>query len=256
MEKSALVLSAGGSFGAYQVGAWRELSRWFTPDIVIGTSVGSLNAWAIAGGADAGWLERMWRDPALAPEFRFGWPQSWRSGILRSDKAETVIRNLHAHWRPVREVGIVLTAVRGLRQRLFQGEQVGWEHLAGSCAIPFFLPMPKIGGQVWADGGLFDSVNEWAAVEMGATRVITVDCWRPRGVPVLDWGVGWLADRRRHTALSPVRQVPVQRVLIEPAGPLGSMMDTLRWDPGRLDEWMELGARDAREKKQFFRDMF
>src|SRR5579862_9012522 len=48
--KTALVLSAGGMFGAYQAGAWRELSASFRPDLVVGTSAGSLNGWSIAGG--------------------------------------------------------------------------------------------------------------------------------------------------------------------------------------------------------------
>ena len=30
--KTALVLSAGGMFGAYQAGAWREVSSSFRPD--------------------------------------------------------------------------------------------------------------------------------------------------------------------------------------------------------------------------------
>ena len=46
----ALVLSAGGMFGAYQAGAWNVLSQRFQPDMVVGTSVGALNGWAIAGG--------------------------------------------------------------------------------------------------------------------------------------------------------------------------------------------------------------
>ena len=42
MGKTALVLSAGGSFGAYQVGVWKELEKFFRPDIVIGTSIGAV----------------------------------------------------------------------------------------------------------------------------------------------------------------------------------------------------------------------
>ncbi|MBM3775954.1 MAG: hypothetical protein FJW37_12460 [Acidobacteria bacterium] len=47
---AALVLSAGGMFGAYQAGAWRALEGRFRPDLVVGASVGALNGWAIAGG--------------------------------------------------------------------------------------------------------------------------------------------------------------------------------------------------------------
>ena len=46
----ALVLSAGGMFGAYQAGVWKALAERFQPDLVVGASAGALNAWAIAGG--------------------------------------------------------------------------------------------------------------------------------------------------------------------------------------------------------------
>src|ERR1017187_6094096 len=62
----ALVLSAGGMFGAYQAGAWNVLSRRFETDLVVGTSVGALNGWAIAGGCSPADLLAMWRDPATA----------------------------------------------------------------------------------------------------------------------------------------------------------------------------------------------
>ncbi len=39
--KTALVLSAGGMFGAYQAGAWGEISARFQPDLVVGASAGS-----------------------------------------------------------------------------------------------------------------------------------------------------------------------------------------------------------------------
>ena len=47
--KTAVVLSAGGNYGAYQAGAWEVLAPIVEPDIVVGASVGSLNGWAIAG---------------------------------------------------------------------------------------------------------------------------------------------------------------------------------------------------------------
>lgn len=51
MEKTALVLSGGGSRGAYEIGVWRalgELDERFS--IVTGTSVGALNGAVIAQG--------------------------------------------------------------------------------------------------------------------------------------------------------------------------------------------------------------
>src|SRR5262249_45531780 len=64
MTRTALVLSGGGMFGAYQAGAWKALSRWLTPDVVVGASVGALNGWLIAAGAPAPELERLWLEPS------------------------------------------------------------------------------------------------------------------------------------------------------------------------------------------------
>ena len=46
----ALVLSAGGQWGAWEAGAWKVLSQTFQPDLIVGASVGAWNGWAIAGG--------------------------------------------------------------------------------------------------------------------------------------------------------------------------------------------------------------
>ena len=44
MEKKAVVLSGGGSRGAYQVGVWKALRKLhYRYKIVTGTSVGALN---------------------------------------------------------------------------------------------------------------------------------------------------------------------------------------------------------------------
>ena len=40
---NALVLSAGGFWGAWEVGAWKVLRERFHPDLIVGASAGSLN---------------------------------------------------------------------------------------------------------------------------------------------------------------------------------------------------------------------
>jgi len=49
---NCLVLSGGGMYGAYQAGAWKALADVFRPDLIVGTSIGALNGWAIAGGCE------------------------------------------------------------------------------------------------------------------------------------------------------------------------------------------------------------
>ena len=256
MAKTALVLSAGGSFGAYQVGVWKVLEQILQPDLVVGTSIGSIHAWCIAGGATAADLEQMWLDPARAPEFRLRFPRSVRDGFLDNRKMERQIQELHARFTPRRPVGIVCTGVRTLRQQLFTGDEITWQHLAGSCAVPGVLNLRRLGGVTYADGGLFDSVNAWAAVAMGATRIVAVNAWRPKRFAPIDAPLGWLAARRRRQPDSPALEDRIQWEIIEPAGDLGTFADSLRWRPADVRRWMELGAADALRLKQNLCAMF
>jgi len=254
----ALVLSAGGLFGAYQLGAWEVLEEILKPDLVIGTSIGSLHAWAIAGGAAAAELEPLWYDESLAEAIRWQVPRGIRYGFLHTHALEDRIRELHQAFKPNRPVGIVANAYPRLRPKLFRNQEITWEHLAASCAVPFFLRQPRLEGRTYADGGLFDSLNVWAAFEMGATHVVVLNCWKPQQPWLLDKSVGWLAARRRREAVPAPQSEQVEKkvVIVEPSQPMGRMRDSMYWDRSRIDEWRERGRQDARLKKQFICDMF
>src|SRR4051794_32211298 len=79
-RKTALVLSAGGMFGAYQAGAFRIISEHNPPDIVVGASVGALNGWTIAGGCSANELVERWLDPEAGSALRLFPNAGWRNG--------------------------------------------------------------------------------------------------------------------------------------------------------------------------------
>ncbi|MDO4745265.1 MAG: patatin-like phospholipase family protein [Bacillota bacterium] len=62
MKKTALVLSGGGSRGAYEIGVWKALDELgIKIDMVFGTSVGSINGALIAQG-DLALAETLWYD--------------------------------------------------------------------------------------------------------------------------------------------------------------------------------------------------
>ena len=256
----ALVLSAGGMFGAYQLGAWEVLEEFLQPDIVVGTSIGSLHAWAIAGGATAAELEPLWYDPSLAHAIRWQFPRAIRDGLLHTHALEARIQRLHHAFTPHRPVGIVANAYPRLRPHLFQNREITWQHLAASCAVPFFLRQPQIGGRTFADGGLFDSVNLWAAVELGATHAVVVNCWKPQQPWLLDKSIGWMAARRRRHALLDVsyaeKASETRLVVIEPDLTLGRLRDSMFWRKSQIDDWRARGKSDAISKKQIICDMF
>lgn len=257
MSKTALVFSAGGAFGSYQAGVWEELAPHFSPDVVIGTSIGSLNAWMVSGGLPAPELTKVWFDESLAPPLRWHMPKNWRDGLINCDPLEDRVKQIYHRYRPRHQVGIVLTSVREARPRLFTGEQITWRHLAASCAVPLFLRQQEINGTTYTDGGLFDSVNVWAAQELGATRILAINCWKPRQPRILEYPVGLMAHHRRRQAARPEAQATdVRTLLIEPDGPLGSMRDSMFWRRDNLQRWYDLGRTDAARHKHFLCDMF
>src|SRR3954470_865073 len=98
--KTALVLSAGGMFGAYHAGAWKALSRDFAPDIVVGASVGALNGWLIASGVSAQELERQWLDPTAGELMSCRMPRSGWGDILDPAPLERRAKSLIEKHRP------------------------------------------------------------------------------------------------------------------------------------------------------------
>lgn len=259
----ALVLSSGGAFGAYQAGAWEVLEEFLQPDIVVGTSIGSLHAWAIAGGATSAQLKSLWYDASLAHAIRWQLPRRLRHGLLDHQHLEPRIQTMHRSFTPNRPVAVVANRYPHFRPHLFRNEEITWEHLAASCAVPLFLRQPEIDGFTHADGGILDSINLWAAFAMGATSAVIVNCWKPKQPWLLEKSVGWLAARRRESQRREYQrsgkpQVSQQNrvVLIEPELPLGRLRDGVYWKKPYVDDLIARGRADALRHKQFICDMF
>jgi NTE family protein len=228
---TALVLSAGGLFAAWEAGVWKALARQIRPDMVVGASAGAWNAWAIAGGATADELAGEWRDPRLAGMMRLG-PRG--AGLLRSGPLHARAREMCERFRPRIPFGCVLVEVPSLRLRLVREGGVAWRHLAATCSIPFAFPPVKIEGRWYVDGGLRSSLPVWAAEEMGATCAIAVNCLTS---PVL---------RAVRAVMRPPRPSPkLEVLLIEPSVSLGPLRDAVVWSPRNIERWIGQGERDA-----------
>lgn len=240
--KTALVLSAGGMFGAYQAGAWRELSASFQPDLVVGTSAGALNGWLIAGGCTPDELIDLWVDPAAAAFLKLRPPlDRWR-GLFDGHTFCAGVQALYARHRPRLPIGVVLTEVPRLVPRLFQTDEITWQHLAAACAIPLGLPPQRIGGRWYVDGGLLGALPLWSAPQMGATRAIAVNALP--FLPFRGLRAGVAALRGISPRLPAVGSLDV--VTIVPDGGLGTVTDAIRWNRDNILRMIERGAADAR----------
>jgi NTE family protein len=242
MGKTALVLSGGGMFGAYQAGAWRALSRVVQPHIVVGASVGALNGWLIAAGLTGEELVQHWLDPAsgeLMPYRRMR--LSWK-GVFDPQPLRNRAKLLLEHHSPRGDYGVVLVQLPRLRPKLFRNGEVTWQHLVASCAVPGGFPPVRIGGGLYFDGGVLETLPIWAAEEMGATRVIGVNALRfvaPWPVEMVLKGMRGLKRPRRP---APGRS---EVTLITPTQNLGKFLDGATWRRENIVRWIELGEADA-----------
>jgi predicted acylesterase/phospholipase RssA len=242
--KTAVVFSAGGLFGAWEVGAWRELEPAVRPDIVVGASIGALNGWMVAGGCPVGELERLWLDLQAMSRPRWHIPRGPLDGVLEFDALEALIRRVCEAYRPRVEFGAIATDTLRLRPRLFRSPEVTWRHLAASVGMIGVFRQYRIDGRVYSDGGLLGALPLWAAVEMGAERIVAVNCLPRLPSRLMTAGVRtvqFLARYRR-----PRIPASVQVEEVRPDGPLGSTWESLAWTAANTRRWMERGREDAR----------
>jgi predicted acylesterase/phospholipase RssA len=221
---TALVLSAGGMFAAWEAGVWRGLAGHVGIDLVVGASAGAWNGWLIAGGAAPEEVVAEWRDPSIAATWVF------RPGLLQN-KAQ----DLFSRFQPRIPFGLTVVEVPHFRSRLVRSPDVTWQHLAATCSIPGAFPAVAIQDRQFVDGGLLGALPLWAAEEMGATHVLALNCLTNLSFRVLH---ALLRPRGASRALDVT--------LIEPSEQLGSVKDTVCWSHSNIERWIELGERDAK----------
>jgi NTE family protein len=244
---NALVLSAGGMFGAYQAGAWNALADVFEPDLVVGASIGALNGWAIAGGCDPDELIRRWLVLEEAGQYRWKAPAGIFGGVLNSQPLQNAIRDLFYSFQPRIEFAMVLTDLLRLQPCVFHGSEVKAEHLIATTAIVGIFDQVRIGGTLYSDGGLLSAVPLWAAAALGATKALVINALpAPPGLVAKTFV-------RAMRSISPFRaQVPssIEVVTVTPPALLGKPLDAIYWKRSNIERWIEAGERDAAVLKQ------
>jgi len=182
--RTAWVLAGGGSFGAVQVGMLHALvAHGLMPDLVIGSSVGAINAAYFAGAPNAVGLERLeaiWCGLRRSTVF----PVAWRSLLRQHDGGAAIdpsgLRGLLEQCLPYRvleeaslPVHVVATdQLGGGTVALSRGQVV--EAVLASCAIPAVFPPVRIGERFLVDGAIASNTPISVAVELGARRVVVL----------------------------------------------------------------------------------
>jgi NTE family protein len=228
---NALVLSAGGLWGAWEVGAWKVLRERFQFDLIVGTSAGSWNGWAIASGCTPEQLESEWLDPKMAGVMRVG---LHAAGVLRGPPLHEKARELFARYKPRMPFALTMVEVPSLRSRIVRESEITPLHLAASCAIPFGFPPVKIDGRYYVDGGFRAGLPLWAAEELGAKQAIALNVLNTVEFRMLGKLLWKKSDRGT-----------MKVMLLEPSERLGALRDAVVWDAEHVRRWIALGERDA-----------
>ncbi len=201
-EKRGIVLSGGGTKGAYELGVWRALKELSIDyHIVTGTSIGSVNG-ALMTMGDYDFAEKIWNEMVMGdlmgdppPEKNpvmqfletFFLPPSQRTNRLLAGSVDNtpflsfVKNNIDADVLMNSDVDYGLVTVRARDRKPFQltKEQMNKEKIkdyiiASSSVYPVF-PMHKIDNDYYIDGMYYDNLPINLAVTMGATELIVVD---------------------------------------------------------------------------------
>jgi NTE family protein len=229
---TALVLSAGGLWAAWEVGAWSVLRERIRPDLIVGASAGGWNGWAIAGGCTPEELARLWLDPATGGVMRFG---LHGTGFLQGAPLRAKARELFERFSPRVPFALTTVEIPSLRCHIVRDRDITWQHLAACCAIPFAFPPVEIQGRRYVDGGLRAGLPLWAAEELGATRAIALNVLNTPGFRLL---YHVMHGKRAGASLKVVRIEPLRR--------LGTLRDAVRWKAGNIERWIAQGEQDAK----------
>lgn len=180
---TAFIFAGGGSLGSIQVGMLRALAaHGVTADMVVGSSVGALNASYYAGTPTAEGVERLaqiWLSLRRQDVF----PISWRTvlGFLRRRdflvRADGVRRLIDTHL-PYRNLEDAKLPVHIVATDLLSGGPVVLSKgpaapaIIASIAIPAVFAPVQLDHRYLADGAITSNTPIAVAVEQGARRLI------------------------------------------------------------------------------------
>jgi NTE family protein len=189
---AAFVFSGGASLGSIQVGMAIALEeQGIKPDLVVGTSVGAINASWFAGGRPANGLADVWRSLRRNQLFPLR-PLAGLRGFLGNTShfvPNSGVRRLlgkHVRFERLEDAPIPFSVIAADAR---SGEEVVLRHgpaidsIVASSALPAIFPPVEVNGQLLIDGGVANNTPITTAIEAGATEVWVLSTGYSCGLP-------------------------------------------------------------------------
>jgi len=173
--KIALALGGGAARGFAHIGVIKALeAQGIVPDIVVGTSAGSVVAALYASGMSGFELQNLALQ--MEEDMLVDWTLPNR-GVFKGEALQDFInqkvKNQTLQTLP-KPLGVVATDLQSGELVLFRRGNTGMAVRASSAVPGMFQPV-EIGGRDYVDGGLTSPVPAQSARSMGADFVIAVD---------------------------------------------------------------------------------
>ncbi len=247
--KRGVVLSGGGTKGAYEVGVWRAMRELgMDYQVVTGTSIGSING-ALMCMQDYERCEAMWlnmkagdllntaptKQSSLIELFkRLFSPEKYmreQVGVGAVDNSpfpefiQTNIDEETIRKSPV-DYGLVTVRSRDRKPFLLRKEEIPKgmirDYIIASSSVYPIFPMHQIGDEYYIDGMYHDNLPIDLCISMGAGELVVVD----------------LHQEPQHPAYESRPYI----TYITPSEDLGGI---LSFDPEKIRKNVEMGYRDA-----------
>jgi NTE family protein len=170
-----LALGGGAAKGFAHIGVIKMLeASGIHPDVVAGTSAGSVVGALYAGGMDAFAMQQaaIALDQASLRDVRL-----FSGGLVQGQKLQDYI-DAQVRQRPIERLRLPFAAVA---TDLASGQRTVFTHgdtgqaVRASCSVPGVFEPALIGGRRYVDGGVVSPVPVDAARQLGADFVIAVD---------------------------------------------------------------------------------
>ncbi len=211
--KLVLVLSGGGARGFAHIGVLRVLEEMgIAPDLIVGTSMGSVVGGLYAAGWSPDDIEELVKTIAWEDIFTDQLPRKYRSfrrkqddkpvmidgrlhfdglkpelpeGVIEGQRLDLVLRTVEALSPSATTFDDLPIPFRAVAANLATGRAVVLDSgslataIRASMSVPGALPPVTVDGQELVDGGIAANLPIGIARELGATRIIAVDISSP-----------------------------------------------------------------------------
>lgn len=256
--KTALVLTGGGAKGAFEVGVLKEINKKLVPDVIIGTSVGAMNAALYLDGYDLDRnvqrLEEAWlnaKDIKMFPVNKRIFYKFSKTESLFKDTGirEMIRRNLRAERFDdlARPLYINCTKMSNGSNHFFSEGDVRQPLMASCALMPFFAPI-MVDGDYYIDGGHSNYLGLEKAEQLKCDQVILVNLGYHRQTKEIKGIVSmtyYLSEMLRKQMLTnAIKNCKVQNLVnISPLMPKHIKLNDL----SHTEELVKMGQREAKK---------